>query len=87
MEKNKKILNLLTNQYFKSFKRFESAYSFMSDFNKQVKDFNNNYLKLIGAVLNGDANDIRVVLYGSWLYIYATLNEKEKLDLELLGIF
>ena len=65
----KKILNLLTNQYFKSFKRFENAYSFMSDFNKQVKDFNSGYLKLIGAVLNGDANEIHVVLYSSLFYI------------------
>ena len=83
----KKVLNLLTNQYFKSFKRFENAYSFMSDFSKKVKDFNNRYLKLIGAVLSGDANEIRVALYGSLLYIHATINEQYKLKLELLGIF
>ena len=83
----KKVLNLLTNQYFKSFKRFENAYSSMSDFNKQVKDFNSRYLKLISAVLSGDANEIRISLYSSLLYIHATLNEKSKLDLELLGIF
>ena len=82
----KKVLNLLTNQYFKSFKRFENSYSFMPDFSERVKDFNKRYLKLIGAVLSGDANEIRVVLYGSLIYIYATTNEKEKLDLELLGI-
>ena len=83
----KKVLNLLNNQYFKSLKRFESAYSFMSDFNEQVKDFNNNFSRLIGVVLNGDANEIRVALHASCLYIYATINEKDKLDLEILGLF
>ena len=84
----KKVLNLLTNQYFKSFKRFENAYGFMRNFNEQVKDFNNNFSKLISTVLNGDVNEIRAALYGcgSWLYIYATRNEKDKLELELLGI-
>ena len=84
----KKVLNLLTNQYFKSFKRFENVYHFMDNFNKQVKEFNSNFSKLINAVLNGDVNEIRVALYGagSWFYIYATRNEKDKLDLELLGI-
>ena len=85
MEK-KEVLQKLNNQYFKSFKRFENAYSFMTDFNEQVKDFNNRYLKLISAVLSGDANDIRVALYSSLLYIHATIDEKDKLDLELLGI-
>ena len=83
----KKVLNLLTNQYFKSFSRFERVYSFMPNFNERVKDFNDGYLKLVGAVLNGDANEIRLVLHGSWLYIYATVNEKDKLKLDLLGIF
>ena len=83
----KKILNLLNNQYFKSLKHFENVYSFMSDFNKQLKGFNSGYLKLISAVLSGDTNDIRVSLYSSLLYIHATLDEKEKLDLELLDIF
>ena len=82
----KKVLNLLTNQYFKSFKRFENSYSFMPDFSERVKDFNKRYLKLIGAVLSGDANEIRVALYGSLLYIHATINEQYKLKLELLGI-
>ena len=83
----KKVLNLLSNQYSKSFKRFENIYSFMSDFSKQVKDFNKGYLKLISAVLSGDANEIRASLYGSMFYINATLNEKEKLDFELLEKF
>ena len=86
MEK-KEILQKLNNQYFKSFKRFENTYSFMSNFSKRVKDFNSGYLKLISAVLSGDVNEIRVSLYSSLLYIHATLNEKEKLDLELLGTF
>ena len=83
----KKVLNLLTNQYFKSFKHFENTYSFMRNFDKQIKEFNDNYLKLIGAILSGDINTIRVNLHSSKIYIYATFNEKAKLDLELLGIF
>ena len=82
----KKILNLLTNQYFKSLKRFENVYKKINLYSKGLKDFNESYLKLIGAVLSGDTNEIRVSLYGSLFYIYATLNEKERLDLELLGI-
>ena len=42
----KKAVNLLANQYFKSFKRFESARSFVSDFDEQVKAFTEGYLKL-----------------------------------------
>ena len=83
----KKILNLLTNQYFKSLKCFENVYKKINLYNKELKTFNESYLKLIGAVLSGDTNDIRVALYGSLLYIHATLDEKEKLDLELLDIF
>lgn len=83
----KKILNLLTNQYFKSFKRFENVYSFMPNFSYQTESFNSGYLKLMSAVLSGNTNDIRVALYDSWFYIYATTNEKDKLNLELLGIF
>ena len=79
----KEVLQLLNSQYFKSFKRFEKVYSLMSDFSKQVKSFNSGYLKLISAVLNGDVSDIRISLHKSLVYIYATLNEKDKLDLEL----
>ena len=79
----KKVLNLLANQYYKSFKRFEKVYSLMSDFSKQVKSFNSGYLKLISAVLNDDVSEIRISLHKSLVYIYATLSEKDKLDLEL----
>ena len=80
----KKVLNLLTNQYFKSFKRFENIYSYMSYFKSQVKEFNNGFLKLISAVLNsGDVNEIRISLHSSLLYIHATTNEKNKLNEEL----
>ena len=82
MEK-KEVLQLLNSQYFKSFKRFEKVYSLMSDFSKQVKSFNSGYLKLISAVLNDDVSEIRVSLHKSLVYIYATLSEKDKLDLEL----
>ena len=84
--KTKKILNLLTNQYFKSLKRFENVYKKINLYSEGLKTFNEGYLKLIGAVLSGDANEIRVLLYGNLFYVYATPNEKEKLDLELLGI-
>ena len=83
----KKVLNLLSNQYAKSFKRFENDFSFMSNFSEQVKDFNKGYLNLISAVLSGDVEQIRVSLYGSMFYINATLNEQKKLKFELLGIF
>ena len=83
----KKVLNLLNNQYCKSLKRYENAYHFMRDFDQQLKRFNSDYLKLIGAVLSGDANEIRVDLRRSLLYIHATFNEKSKLDLELCGIY
>ena len=83
----KKALNLLNNQYFKSLKRFENVYKKINLYSKGLKDFNEEYLKLAGAVLNGDVNDIRAALYGSLFFIYATLSEKEKLEFELLGIF
>ena len=86
MEK-KEVLNKLNNQYFKSFKRFKDVYEKMSFYDEQVKEFNSGFLKLIGAVLNGNINEIRATLYSSWFFIYATANEKDKLDLELLGIF
>ena len=83
----KKALNLLNNQYFKSFKRFENVYKNIRLYSKGLKDFNEGFLKITGAVLTGDVNDIRAALYGSLFYIYATLSEKDKLQLELLGIF
>ena len=83
--KIKKILNLLTNQYFKSLKRFENVYKKINLYSKGFKDFNESYLKLIGAVLSGDTNDIRVSLYGSLFYIYATINEQDKLQSELFS--
>ena len=83
----KKTLNLLTNQYFKSFKRFEKAYSSVSDFNILVKGFNSDFLNLLSAVLSsGDSDDIRANLHESLVYAWATITEKDKLNLELLGI-
>ena len=83
----KKVLRLLNNQYFKSFKRFKKIYSVLSGFRAQVKRFNSGYLKLIGTILNGDVNEISASLYNSFFYIYATRSERDKLDAELLGIF
>ena len=82
----KKVLNLLNNQYFKSFKRFENMYSRMSDFNERVKEFNNDFLKVISAVLSGDNDQIYRSLKGNWVYTCATINEQDKLNFELLGI-
>ena len=82
----KKFLNLLNNQYFKSLKRFESIYKKTNFYNKEIKTFNKGYLKLISTVLSGDANEIRVSLYGSLFYIHATLSEKDKLESELLAL-
>ena len=79
----KKILNLLNNQYFKSLKRFQSVYKKINLYNKGLKTFNEGYLKLIGAVLSGDVNEIRVSLHSSLVYIHATNNEQCKLNLEL----
>ena len=84
----KRVLNLLNNQYFKSFKRFEHVYYYMPDFNEEVKEFNQCYLKLISAVLSGDREKIRAALKCR-VYFWATINEKDKLDFELLreGLF
>ena len=83
----KKVLNLLTNQYCKSFKRFQNACSFMPDFNEKVKEFNEDYLKLTSAVLVGDVEQIYANLAGNRIYVWATYNEQNKLRLELLGAF
>ena len=61
----KKDLQILINQYFKSFKRFENMYSRMSDFDEQVKKFNNDFLKVISAVLSGDNDQIYKSLKGN----------------------
>ena len=82
----KRALNLLNNQYFKSFKRYEKSYYYMSDFDERVKEFNEGYLKLVSAVLSGDPDQIRANLFHSLFYIRATINEQDKLDFELLGI-
>ena len=84
MEKIKKVLNLLTNQYFKSFKRFQKAYCF--DVKKHTNEFNAGYLNLISAVLNGDKSEIRAALNSSWFFLYATRNEKDNLEFILLSI-
>ena len=82
----KEVLNLLNSQYFKSLKRFEKIYKKINLYSRGLKTFNEGYLKLISAVLSGDTNDICVSLYGSLIYIYATPNEKDKLQLDLLAL-
>ena len=79
----KKAVNLLANQYFKSFKRFESARSYMSNFNEQVEKFNQEYLNLISAVLNADTDKIYANLHESLMYVWASSSEQSKLGEEL----
>ena len=73
MEK-KEILQKLNNQYFKSLKRFEKSFSCRSDFEDEINDFNNDYLKIISAVLNNDTYGLN--LNTNFIYICATINEK-----------
>ena len=81
----KKDLQLLINQYFKSFKRFESAYSYMSksNFKILIKGFNSDFSNLISTVLNGDADQIYSNLHESLIYSWATDNEQMTLSEEL----
>ena len=54
MEK-KEVLQKLTNQYFKSLKRFEKTHNLNEIFFKvELKKFNSDYLKLVSAVINND---------------------------------
>ena len=74
----KKVLNLLNNQYFKSLKRFEKAYRLNDTYYaEKLKDFNSDYLKIISAVINHDTYGLD--LSTKWLYIYATINEKNEI--------
>ena len=75
--KNKNILQKLNNQYFKSLKRFQKQYGFMSDFNEQLKEFNDDYLKIISAVINHDTYGLD--LSTKWIYTCATINEKNEI--------
>ena len=77
MEK-KEVLKKLNNQYFKSLKRFEKMYNLSETFFKvELKKFNNDYLKLVSAVINSDTYDLD--LSTNWVYICATINEKSEL--------
>ena len=74
----KKVLNLLNNQYFKSLKRFEKMYNLNKTFFKvELKEINNDYLKLVSAVINRDAYGLD--LNTNWVYTCATINEKNEL--------
>ena len=53
------ILQKLNNQYFKSLKRFEKAYRLNDTYySKKLKEFNDDYLKLVSAVINHDIRDL-----------------------------
>ena len=75
---NKKILNLLTNQYFKSLKRFEKMYRLNDTYYaKKLNEFNDDYLKIISAVINNDTYGLD--LSTKWIYLCATINEQNEL--------
>ena len=72
---NKDILQKLNNQYFKSLKRFKKMCKFGERcYEKELKEFNSDYLKIISAVINHDTYDLD--LSNKWLYTCATINEK-----------
>ena len=74
----KKVLQKLNNQYFKSFKRFEKIYkNFGFVFNEKLIDFNTDFLKIISTIINNKTDILD--LNSNWVYIYATINEKNEL--------
>ena len=81
----KKALELLTNQYIKSFIRFENEYSSMSDYDEKVEKFQSQYHKLRDALLNYKVNEISETLFNSWIYAEATVDEQKKLISELIA--
>ena len=80
----KEVLKKLNSQYFKSFNRFEHVYFFMSNFDEKVKKFNNHFLKITSAILTGDPDKVLATWRKSWVYFESTLNEKEKIENEIL---
>ena len=77
MEK-KEVLRKLNNQYFKSFHRFEKIYkNFGFVFNEKLIDFNNDFLKIVSAIINNKTDILD--LDANWVYVYATVNEKNGL--------
>ena len=79
---NKNILQKLNNQYFRSLKRFEKAYR-LSDtyYAKKLKEFNDDYLKIISAVVNHNTRGLD--LSTKWIYTCATINEKNEIRILL----
>ena len=75
---NKNILQKLNNQYFKSLKRFKKMCKFAErSYEKELKEFNDDYLKIISAVINHDTYSLD--LSTKWIYVCATLNEKNEI--------
>ena len=75
---NKSILIKLNSQYFKSLKRFQKVYNLSeSYYARKLKEFNNDYLKLVSAVINHDTYGLD--LSSNCVYINATINEKNAL--------
>ena len=75
---NKSILIKLNSQYFKSLKRFEKMYRLNDTYYaKKLKEFNDDYLKIISAVINHDTYSL--VLSTKWIYLCATINEQNEL--------
>ena len=75
---NKNILVKLNSQYFKSLKRFEKAYRLNDTYYaEKLKEFNDDYLKIISAVINHDTYNLD--LSTKWIYVCATINEKNEI--------
>ena len=80
----KKILQKLNSQYFKSLKRFERVYFYMPNFDERVRKFNNEFLNLMSAIINNKTDNLD--LNANWVYIHATINEKNELRILLDSI-
>ena len=75
---NKTILIKLNSQYFKSLKRFEKMYRLNDTYYAEYfKAFNEDYLKIISAVINHDTYGLD--LSTKWIYLCATINEQNEL--------
>ena len=79
MEK-KEVLQKLNNQYFKSLKRFKKMCKFAERrYEQELKEFNDDYLKIISAVINHDTYGLDLSI--KWIYTCATINEKNELKI------
>lgn len=84
MEK-KEVLQKLNNQYFKSLKRLGKQYKgFWFIPRKKLIDFNNDFLKIVSAIINNKTDILYLDI--NQIYIYATINEKSEIRILLDSI-